>query len=200
MMHTIEPLTSRRSALTFCLVLLAGRTLATTQASEGNALSFQFRDLRYVHRWTQASQYEFTPEGDSELTSWSDMITVNVFDAVRDGEALALVANQVLTNYQSAGKILRTDSRPRTPESPAEHFIAAYLGTAQFIEAVFARILLKEGTGYTVVYSHRIYGNRVGKEMSDWLRSNGPQSEASLMEWSGLPSNTVLKRASSRPR
>ena len=51
--------------------------------------------------------------------------------------------------------------------------MVAVLGTGKFLEAVFARFLLHDGRGPVVVYSKRIYGARVGDEMSKWLGENG---------------------------
>src|SRR4051812_29731045 len=68
-----------------------------------------FGGVEYLHRWSKAGQNEFTPASDSDLARWHDMITIDVHDAVRNGDQLAEVANRVLGNYQSHGKIVRTD-------------------------------------------------------------------------------------------
>ena len=54
--------------------------------------------------------------------------------------------------------------------------MVAVPGTGKFLEAVFARFLLHDGRGL-VVHSKRIYGARVGDEMSKWLGENGPGVE-----------------------
>jgi hypothetical protein len=95
--------------------------------------------------------------------------------------------------HQKAGKILRTDSKPRTDKSEAEHLIAAVLGTPQFLEAVFARILLHQGRGTIVVFSKRVYGAKAGNEMSAWLAKNGPDTEEALMQWKGIPAQSWMK-------
>ena len=99
----------------------------------------------------------------------------------------------MLANYQRAGKIVRTDSRPRTPTRPAEHLIVAVLGNAGFLEAVFARLLLNDGVGTVAVYAHRVYGKAVGPEMGKWLEANGPQVESALMGWGALPKPAALR-------
>jgi hypothetical protein len=43
------------------------------------------------------------------------------------------------------------------------------------------------GVGNAVVYSHRIYGTKVGNEMSAWLEKNGPAIEKELMKWDAIP-------------
>jgi hypothetical protein len=180
-----------------CVLVLAS-PLAQAQKSGGapgaNAISLNFRGVEYVHRWSKNGQNEFTPNGEIDLARWQNMITVNVHEAVGNGDQLADLANRVLANYQSNGKIIRTDSKPRTPQQPAEHVIVAVLGQPAFLEAAFARLVLVDDKGFVVVYSHRIYDQNAGPAMSDWLRANGPATENALMSWTGLPSVTALKK------
>jgi hypothetical protein len=156
--------------------------------SSSGATHLVFDGVTYVHRWSQNGQHEFTPEGDDDLGHWTDMITLNVHASVRDDEQLAALANGVLANYQGAGEIIRTASRPRTETAPAEHFIAAVLGSPTFLEAAFARVMLAEGTGVIVVYSHRVYGQSAGQPMSEWLGARGQRVEETLMGWRDVAS------------
>ena len=174
--------------LTLALFIATSAACAQTDASPPGTPSLTFGGVTYVHRWSQAGQHEFTPEGQDDLDRWTDMVTVNVHDAVRDGDQLAATANAVLSNYERAGQIIRTDSRPRTETAPAEHFIAAVLGSPAFLEAAFARVMLVEGTGVVVVYAHRVYGEQAGPPMSDWLGAQGEQVEETLMSWRDAPS------------
>jgi hypothetical protein len=124
--------------------------------------AFVFDGVGYLPRWSMKNQHEFTPEGQEDLEKWSDMITMNVYPDAHDGDALAAKANAVLENYKSHhGKVLRTNSLPRTPDRPAEHFIAVVFGRQNFIEVALARFKLVDGTGCSIVYSHRIYGEKV---------------------------------------
>ena len=61
-----------------------------------------------------------------------------------------------------------------------------------FLEAAFARFKLVEGVGCSIVYSHRIYGAKVGDQMSKWLNDNGPKMEKTLMDWKDSPSPASL--------
>ncbi|HEX8077394.1 MAG TPA: hypothetical protein VF511_06230, partial [Chthoniobacterales bacterium] len=138
-------------------------------------------------------------KGQEDLQKWSDMVTINLYPDAHDGDGLAAKANAVLQNYKNAGaKILRTDSVPRTAERPAEHLIAAVFARPKFIEVAFARLKLADGTGCSLVYSHRIYGEKIGDEMSAWLKANAPEMEKALMEWA--PSPVSIVRAAGHPR
>jgi len=71
------------------------------------------------------------------------------------------------------------------------------------MEVAFARFKLVDGVGCSSVYSHRIYGEKVGDQMSAWLRDNGQKMEKMLMEWNDIPSPASLRelpRKEARPR
>jgi len=148
--------------------------------------AFTFKGLPYFDRWSENNQHEFTPQGQEDLDKWTDMVTINVYPDAKDGDALAGKANAVLENYKNHnGMVLKTNSIPRTPDHPAEHFISVVFGRPSFIEVAFARFKLVDGIGRSIVYSHRIYGEKVGDQMSAWLASNGAEVEKTLMHWEG---------------
>jgi hypothetical protein len=159
----------------------------------GTKRAFVFDGVGYLPRWSKNNQHEFTPEGQEDLEKWSDMITMNVYPDAHDGDALAAKTNSVLENYKSHhGKVLRTNSLPRTPDRPAEHFIAVVFARQNFIEVAFARFKVVDGTGCSIVCSHRIYGEKVGDQMSAWIDHNGAKIERTLMEWNNVPSPASL--------
>jgi hypothetical protein len=161
--------------------------------------AFVFREVGYFHRWSKNDQHEFTPEGQQDLNKWSDMITANAYPDVDDGERLAETANAVLDNYKRhQAKVLKTDSIPRTTDRPAEHLIAVVFGRPNFIEVAFARFKLVDGKGCSFVYSHRIYGEKIGDQASAWLSANGAEIEKALMEWTSMPSPSSLRQYRTR--
>src|ERR1700760_4297191 len=82
-------------------------------------MTLNFNQTEYIHRWAQDDLHEFTPAGQEDLSTWTDMISVNFYPQVTDGDGLARVANQVLENYKAdKGIILRTNSTPHTAEKP----------------------------------------------------------------------------------
>jgi len=190
LMDRVVTAEDRRSG-TAATAKAAARTGATT---EGKA-AFTFGGVGYFHRWSQNDQHEFTPSGQNDLQKWTDMITINVYPSAHDGDALAAKANAVLENYKNHGaRVVRTDSVPRTPDRPAEHFIAVVFGRPNFLEAAFARFKLVDGIGCSIVYSHRIYGEKVGNQMNKWLNDNGPKMEKALMDWNNTPSPGALRQ------
>jgi hypothetical protein len=159
------------------------------------APAFTFADVKYYHRFSKDDQHEYTPDGQEDLKRWTDMVTIHYYPKAKDGEALAATTNAVLANYKvHKAMIVRTDSVPRTKEKPAEHLIVALFPRPDFIEATFARFRMVNGIGTSVIYSHRIYGAKVGNEMSAWLEKNGPTLEKKLMIWDAMPSLPVRKK------
>src|SRR5207247_6342742 len=116
----------------FLLLVVACSTVEAQQtrpAASPTKPVFVFRGVGYFHRWSKNDQHEFTPEKQENLDRWSDMMTVNAYPDVHDGERLAENANSVLDNYKRhQAKVLKTDSIPRKADRPAEHVIAVVFG------------------------------------------------------------------------
>lgn len=143
----------------------------------------KFNGVSYVHRYSKGVTHEFTPKSQPDLNKWTDMLTLNVYDNVKDGEGLATAANNVLEAYKGAkAMVVRTNSIPRTATKPAEHLIVVLFPQPKFIEAAFARFAMNKNRGVSVVYSHRIYGTKAGDAMSTWIKANGQKIENLLMK------------------
>jgi hypothetical protein len=161
---------------------------------ERKEAAFSLAGVEYFHRFTKGGQHEYTPAGQEDLKAWKDMVTIHDYAQVKDGEALAAAANAVLENYKAAqALVVRTDSVPKTTDKEAEHLIVVVFGRPEFIEATFARFRMHAGTGTAVIYSHRIYGNKTGNEMSAWLEKTDTDTESNLMKWNAMPLLPVAK-------
>lgn len=197
-----------RYALSFILIFIlpvcATVGAAQQEADSKSRMTLNFNLTDYVHRWSQNGLHEFTPPGQEDLSKWTDMLSVNFYQQVTDGEGLALIANQVLENYKTQkGIVLRTLSVPRTSENPAEHLIVVVFGRPTFLEAVHARFKMVNGKGISIISSHRVYGKEAGPEMSAWLKEHGPAIEKVLMAWAFPASLGNLQKSSaskSQPR
>src|SRR5436305_12880497 len=136
-----------RISLCFVLISLfpvwASVGVAQKPDDSKSKITLNFNQTEYIHHFSQDDLHEFTPPGQEDLSKWTDMLTINFYPQVQDGEGLALVANQVLENYkQQKGVVLRTVSVPRTTEKPAEHLIVVVFGRPTFLEAAHARFKL----------------------------------------------------------
>lgn len=170
----IAPMTS--------LVLAALIPLALVGQVEKGKPVFTFSGASYYHRFSKGTQHEYTPEGQADLKKWTEMVTINRYPTVKDGEALAKTANNVLGAYENAkAQVLRTNSVPRTPTKPSEHLIVVVFTQPTFMEVAFARLVMDKGTGASVVYSHRFYGKTPRDATDKWLRANGEKIEKALL-------------------
>jgi hypothetical protein len=183
-----HPIIMHHQSTIILAALLTASVAATAAPAKSDTGSLIFSDVEYLPRWSQGGQHEFTPKGQEDLRHWLDMVTINYYRTVTDGDGLAAMANSVLENYKSHRAIIvRTNSVPRSPTKPAEYFIVALFPQPDFIEAAFARFKIGGGVGLSVVYSRRIYGQKIGNEMSAFLQSNGPTLEKALMSMANIP-------------
>ncbi len=160
-------------------------------------LTLTFAGQTYLLRWSSNHQHEFTPAGQDDLSRWSDMVTINTYPGVSDGDGLADVANRALGNDRRHGAtVLRTASIPRTAERPAEHQVVALFPTRAFSEAVFARWRLADGRGTAVIVSHSGHGPKAGDAMAAWLQAHGPTVVRQLMALDQVPSHRLLEPSS----
>jgi hypothetical protein len=169
----------------FSLLLIA--TVSPALAADTPPMVTSFDGQSFVHRWSKNNQNEFTPEKQADLDKWEEMITVNLYPNVTNGDQLAALANGILASYQKNGKIIRTDSKPLTQQAEAEHLLVAILGAPGVIETAFARVMLVDGVGISVIYARRGYGEKAAETIGGWLQSHGPAKEGQLMAWKNFP-------------
>ncbi len=175
------------------IALLLVSTIAVGSVPQGGraaarSAAFSIGGTAYFHLFTKGDQHEYTPQGQEDLSAWTDMVTIHFYRNARDGEGLAATANAVLENYKANKAIVvKTDSVPRTPSRPAEHLIVAIFPQREFIEVAFARFRMHDGVGTAAIYSHRVYGREAGNQMQAWLEKNGQTVETNLMKWDAMP-------------
>ena len=64
--------------------------------------AFVFRETSYWHRWSKNDQHEYTPKGQEDLQQWVDMITINRYPDVHDGEGLASKGERCFRELQES--------------------------------------------------------------------------------------------------
>lgn len=173
---------------------------AGTGRARATSVAFTFDGAEYVHRWSRNGQHEFTPPDQPDLGRWTRMVTIIVVPHVNDAESLAALVDRVVANYQGAGKVIRSQRRPRADGAPEEHFVSALLGSVDALETVFARVMLHEGVGVVVVSSYRATGEDAASSARAWFQANAPREEDALMSWKGVPSLAALRALPEAPR
>lgn len=175
-------------ALTFVasIACLIATTPAARAAPAGKTLTFD--GVTFFQRDAAGNRLEYTPKGEDDLSAWRTMITLVRYPAATTADGLASIADSVLRLYkQNGAMILKVDAVPAARGKPAEYFISVAFPTRDFIEAVFTRIALVDGSGAAAIYSHREYGRAVGNEVSAWIEKNGAAKEHALKQWTPLP-------------
>lgn len=172
-------------------------TPGATQAQSASALTFN--GTRYAHRWSKGTQNEFTPVGQEDLSKWQDMITLVPRQDAHDSATLAALAEALLAQYKGAGKIIKTESTPRTESTPAEYLLVALLPGKGFFETVFVRFKLIDGIGVMAIYAHRNYGETAAEDFGAWIKANGTAVEQALMSWNGIPAPASLNKLPQSP-
>ena len=167
---------------------------ASIAQTDSGAMRINFGGQDFVHRWSKDGQHEYTPPDETDLKKWRHMVTIIVHEKVKNGDDLAKLANAVLGNYERVGKVVRTDSKPRTSATEAEHLVVVIFGRPGFVEAALARVKLVAGVGTVTVYSRREYGDSAKKTIGDWLIQNGTPVETTLMTWEKMPALSALKQ------
>jgi len=185
----------RSSALCILACASLGSQAQAPKSPSAKPATLTFQGTTFHLRWAKDGQFEFTPAGQEDLQKWSEMVTVWRYAGIKDGEGLARQANGTLNAYKGAqGRILRTNSAPRTPSKPAEHFIAAFLGNASMVEFTAARFVLVDGQGAAVIYSRRAYGKPAKPDLGPWVSRHGAEVERRLMAFDPRPVLAALPR------
>lgn len=185
----------RSSALSILVCTVFWSRAQTPKPAIPKPATLAFQGTTFHLRWAKDGQFEFTPAGQEDLQTWSEMVTVWRYPGIKDGEGLARQANATLGAYKGAqGRILRTNSTPRTPSKPAEHFVAAFLGNASLVEFTAARFVMVDGQGAAVIYSRRAYGKPAKPDLGPWVSRHGADVERRLMAFDPRPVLAALPR------
>ncbi|MCX4165705.1 MULTISPECIES: hypothetical protein [Paraburkholderia] len=177
------------------LVSTAHFRFVAAQTAEQSA--FRFNGTDYFFRWSDDTLFEFTPPGQTNLDTWSDMVSVVIYRGVKTADDLASAANSLLDSTKLKGAVLKTRSVPRTPDRPAEHFIASMMAAPGVVEGVFTRFVLMDGVGYALIFSHRFYGQDLHKAaqlLGDWENAHGADMEKALMSFEPVPGVSALEK------
>ena len=54
--------------------------------SEDKKLSIKMNNVEYLNRWSKETLFEFTPKGQEDLKTWTDMISIIPFNAVKKSD------------------------------------------------------------------------------------------------------------------
>jgi hypothetical protein len=180
----------------------AGSAAATVDLQSPATAKVTFRGTEYLLRSSHGNGYDFTPRGQEDLSTFTDMLTLNLYPAAHDQEALATITSRVQAIAQGAkATILRTISVSASGQQPSEHFLAAVMPTPHGVDFDAIRFVLVDKQGAGVFYTHRSYGESAAGTTSAWVTKNAAAVEQQLLQFdaSGMVSSVKNPTSPSLP-
>ena len=160
---------------------LAAATLDTQSPATAKVM---FRGTEYLLRSSHGNGYDFTPRGQEDLSTFTDMLELNLYPAAHDQEALATITSRVQAVAQGAkATILRTISVSASGQQPGRHFLAAVMPTPHGVDFDAIRFVLVGQQAVGVFYTHRSYGESAAGATSEWVKKNSADVEQQLLQF-----------------
>jgi hypothetical protein len=203
----------RRSVFAFALAAMAAAlaAAATPHGSTGLAAAMPdlqspatakvtFRGSEYVLRSSHGNGYDFTPRGQEDLSTFTDMLELNLYPAAHDQDALATITSRVQAIAQGAkATILRTISVSASGQQPGEHFLAAVMPTPHGVDFDAIRFVLVDNQAVGVFYTRRAYGESAAGTTSAWVTKNAADVEQQLLQFDASRMVSAVKNPASPP-
>jgi hypothetical protein len=157
-----------------------------------------FRGTEYLLRSSHGNSYDFTPAGQEDLSTFTDMLELNLYPAAHDQEALATITSRTQAIAQGAkATILRTISVSASGQQPGEHFLALVLPTPHGADFDAARFVLVDKQAAGVFYTHRSYGESAAGKTNEWITKNAADVEKQLLQFDASRMVSAVKISTS---
>ena len=158
--------------------------LAAPPAQSPAQAKVTFRGTEYFLRSSHGNEYDFTPRGQEDLHTFTDQLSLDLYPAAHDQEALATITSRVLAIAQGQNAtVLRKISVSASGQQPGEHFLAAVLPTPHGVDFDAMRFVLVDKQGVGVFYTHRSYGTSASGTTSEWATKNAADVEQQLLKF-----------------
>jgi hypothetical protein len=176
----------------------AGSAAATVDLQSPATAKVTFRGTEYLLRSSHGNGYDFTPRGQEDLSTFTDMLTLNLYPAAHDQEALATITSRVQAIAQGAkATILRTISVSASGQQPGEHFLAAVMPTPHDVDFDAIHFVLVDQQGVGVFYTHRSYGESAAGTTNAWVTKNAADVEQQLLRFDASRMVSAVKNPTS---
>jgi hypothetical protein len=193
---------------------------AATPGHSPAASGLTFRGTEYLLRSSQGNTSDFTPAGQEDLSTFTDMLELNLYPAAHDQEALATITSRTQAIAQGAKATMVRTATP-AGQQPGEHFFALVLPTAHGVDFDAVRFVLVDNQAVGVFYTHRSYGQSAAASTSAWVTKNAADVEQQLLHFdasrmvaaakvplstslpapnTGLPAGTIRKGTLTSPQ
>ncbi len=157
-----------------------------------------FRGTEYLLRSSHGNTSDFTPRGQEDLSTFTDMLELNLYPAAHDQEALATITSRVQAVAEGAkATILKTISVPASGQQPGEHFLAAVMPTPHGVDFDAIRFVLVDNQAVGVFYTHRAYGESAAGTTNDWVKKNAADLQQQLLQFDASRMVSSVKNSAS---
>lgn len=189
-----------RLAGALCAVACTFASLAHAR-SPADALTLD--GTRYEFRWTNGTQYEYTPTGSEDLKRWTRMITLQPVPPVATEADLRGYVQMLADHFARNGQVIAHDCVASLPRG-TECRVVAVLGATDVAELVVNRTVLIDGRATNVSIGHRVYGTDAGTRQLAYLQSpEGKRYAQAALTWvpplDSLPTATQPPQPASAP-
>jgi hypothetical protein len=151
---------------------------AVTPDLQAPTAKVTFRGTEYLLRPRDGKQYDFTPAGQEDLSTFSDMLSLNLYSAAHDQEALDTITSRVRGIAQGAKATILPSG-----QQPGDHFFAAVLPTPHGVDFDAIHFILVDKQAYGVFYTHRSYGESAAGKTNEWVTKNAADVEQQLLRF-----------------
>ena len=184
----------------FALAATAAAFAAMPDLQSPATAKVTFRGTEYLLRSSHGNGYDFTPRGQEDLSTFTDMLELNLYPTAHDQEALATITSRVQAVAQGAkATILRTISVSASGQQPGEHFLAAVLPTPHGVDFDAIHFVLVDNQAVGVFYTHRSYGESAAGTTSAWVTKNAADVEQQLLQFDASRMVSAVKNPPSLP-
>ncbi len=172
--------------------------VATPDFQSAATAKVTFRGTEYLLRSSHGNTYDFTPRGQEDLSTFTDMLELNLYPAAHDQEALATITSRTRSIAQGAkATILQTISVSASAQQPGQHFLAVVLPTPHGVDFDAVRFVLVDNQGVGVFYTRRSYGESAAATTSEWVTKNAAGVEQQLLQFDASPMVSSVKTPAS---
>ena len=158
-----------------------------------------FRGTEYLLRSAQGKGYEFTPAGQEDLSVFTDSLTLDLYPAAHDEEALATITSRIRAIAEGAKGTILPTTVSASGQSTGEHFFAALVPTAHGADFDAIRVVLVDKQAVGVFYTHRSYGESAVATTSAWAKKNAAEVEKQLLQFDAAHAVSSAKGSASPP-
>jgi hypothetical protein len=143
-----------------------------------------FRGTEYLLRPFDGKTYDFTPQGQEDLSAFTDMLSLKLYPTAHDQQALATITSRTQAVAQGANAtVLPTISGSASGQQPGAHFLAVVLPTPHGVDFDAIRFVLVDQQVVGVFYTHRSQGQSAAGTTSAWVAKNAADVERQLLQF-----------------